>query len=212
MVLQDASRALNPTLRVGFQIAEVLRQHMRLDWWEANQRAKDLLDLMKVPAAQHRFNSYPHELSGGQRQRVLMAIAVAANPKVLIADEATRSLDPLIECQIVEQLRELQRQNGMALIIITHDISLASKLADDVLVMYAGRVVEHAGKQELMERPRMRYTKALLDAVPRLRHSRETTSAIVPGEYPDIAALPSGCSFRPRCAWSTNECEKSIPN
>jgi len=211
MVFQDAARSLNPTMRVGQQITEAIRQHQGVDAAKARARAIDLLDLLRVPDPQQRFLAYPHELSGGMRQRVMIAIAVSGNPQVLISDEATRSLDAITQAETLKLLQDLQRQFGMALIMTSHDLKLASHIADDVLVMYAGRAVERVPRGHLFSRARMRYTRALLDASPHIERPPHTPFPVVPGQPPDLAALPPGCAFEPRCASARELCKLSRP-
>jgi oligopeptide/dipeptide ABC transporter ATP-binding protein len=166
---------------------------------------------VRLPAAEHRFVEYPHQLSGGMRQRVAIAIALAANPKLLIADEATTALDVTTQAQIMELLRDLQRQFGMALVMISHDLGLAASFADEVVVMYAGRAVEQAPTRELFANVRMPYTKALLEAIPRVERPPHSALPVVPGRPPDLAALPPGCPFAPRCPNVADLCRESAP-
>ncbi|HYW26246.1 MAG TPA: ABC transporter ATP-binding protein, partial [Terriglobales bacterium] len=168
MVFQDPVRSLNPTMRIGAQITEAIHEHLPMSGGEAGQRAVELLERVRIPLARRRFHEYPHQLSGGMRQRVMIAIALACHPRLLIADEATTALDVTTQAQIMELLLELQREMGMALIFISHDLSLAASYADEVMVMYAGRAVERAPTRTLFAHVRMPYTRALLDAIPRL--------------------------------------------
>lgn len=211
MVFQDPTRSLNPTMRVGGQVTEAVRAHLALDRRAARERAVELLRLVRLPEPEHRFYEYPHQLSGGMRQRVMIAIALAPNPKVLIADEATSSLDVTTQAQIMELLLDLQQQLGMALIMISHDLGLAASFADEVIVMYAGRAVERAPTRELFARVRMPYTKALLDAIPRVERASHTPFPVTPGQPPDLTALPPGCPFSPRCRNAGDLCREAEP-
>jgi oligopeptide transport system ATP-binding protein len=198
-------------MRVGHQITEAIRQHAKLDVRAARERAVELLEMLLVPAPRQRFLAYPHELSGGMRQRVVIAMAMAGNPKVLIADEATRALDVVTQAETLRLLKSLQERTGMALVMISHDLRMAAHVADEVLVMYAGRAVEYASAAELFRRPRMRYTCALLDAIPRLAHPSRMPFAVVSGHPPDLAALPEGCAFESRCAHARPVCKSTRP-
>jgi oligopeptide/dipeptide ABC transporter ATP-binding protein len=211
MVFQDPARSLNPTMRVGHQITEAIRHHQRVSAHDARTRAIELLELMRVPAPAQRFAAYPHELSGGLCQRVMIAIAVAGNPRVLIADEATRSLDAITQAQTLRLLKDLQRHYGMSLIVVSHDLRLAESVADDVLVMYAGRAVECAPSARLFGRARMRYTKALLDAIPHLERPPHTPFAMIPTPPLDGATLAVGCPFEPRCDCARDLCREVRP-
>jgi len=211
MVFQDPARSLNPTVRIGPQITEAIHLHADVSKAAAHDRAVELMELVRLPAADERFRQYPHQLSGGMRQRVMIAIALAAQPKLLIADEATTALDVTTQAQIMELLRDLQQRLGMALIMISHDLGLAASFADDVLVMYAGRGVEHASTRKLFEHVRMPYTRALLDAIPLLENPSHSRLAAVPGQPPDLAEEQVGCPFAPRCPKATEKCREHTP-
>jgi oligopeptide/dipeptide ABC transporter ATP-binding protein len=211
MVFQDPSRSLNPTMRIGAQIIETIQMHGDTTRAAALDHAVELMELVRLPAARERLRQYPHQLSGGMRQRVMIAIALAAGPKLLIADEATTALDVTTQAQIMELLHDLQQRLGMALIMISHDLGLAASFADEVLVMYAGRAVEHAPTRKLFAQVRMPYTRALLDAIPRLENPPHASLAAVPGQPPDLAAEHVGCPFAPRCPDATARCREAAP-
>jgi oligopeptide/dipeptide ABC transporter ATP-binding protein len=211
MIFQDPARSLNPTMRIGAQIVEAIRAHADLSGADARDRGVELLKLVRLPAAEQRFSEYPHQLSGGMRQRVMIAIALAAEPKVLIADEATTALDVTTQAQIMELLVELQGRLGMALVMISHDLGLAASFADEVIVMYAGRAVERAPTLDLFRHVRMPYTKALLEAIPRLERPPHTLLPVVPGRPPDLTALGPGCPFAPRCPNAQDDCRETAP-
>ena len=211
MVFQDPTRSLNPTMRIGSQITEAVRAHAKVDSVAAKRRAVELLSLVRIADPQRRFHEYPHQLSGGMRQRVMIAIALASDPKVLIADEATTALDVTTQTQIMELLAELRSRLGTAIILISHDLGLAASYADEVIVMYAGRAVEYAPTRILFAQMRMPYTRALLEAIPRLERESHAQLPVTPGQPPDLTALPPGCSFEPRCARAKPECQASRP-
>ncbi len=211
MVFQDPSRSLNPTMRIGSQVAEAVRAHMPFSRKEARERAVHLLERVRVPAAARRYLDYPHQLSGGMRQRVMIAIALACDPKLLIADEATTSLDVTTQAQIMELLLELQEQGDMALVLVSHDLGLAASYVDEVIVMYGGQAVEQAPTRELFANVRMPYTQALLHAIPRLDGPSHTLLPVVEGRPPDLGHLPVGCAFAPRCDRAEDDCRTSTP-
>lgn len=211
IVFQDPSRSLNPTIRVGRQVSESLQVRLGMSRSAARQRGVELLEMVKLPAARQRYDEYPHQLSGGMRQRVMIALALACNPKVLIADEATTALDVTTQAQILELLSDLQRAMGMALVFISHDLALAAAFADEVAVMYAGRIVERASAQALFEDVRMPYTRSLLNARPRLEYDSHQRLPVAGGQPPDMSVVPLGCAFAPRCARAAEQCRTSLP-
>jgi oligopeptide/dipeptide ABC transporter ATP-binding protein len=211
MVFQDPARSLNPTMKIGTQITEGIRSHFDVSRSEAKQRGVELLKMVRLPSAETRFSEYPHQLSGGMRQRVMIAIALACRPKLLIADEATTALDVTTQAQIMELLEDLQQELNMALIMISHDMGLAASFTDEVVVMYAGRVVEQAPTRQLFSAVRMPYTKVLLDAIPRLENQSHTLLPVVQGRPPDLTNLPKGCSFSPRCPYVQDDCRETEP-
>jgi len=214
MVFQDPARSLNPTMKVGAQISEAIKTHRTVGKSEAQAQTIELLRLVRIPAAERRFQEYPHQLSGGMRQRVMIAMALACRPKLLIADEATTALDVTTQAQIMELLLDLQQELGMALILISHDLGLAASYADEVVVMYAGKIVEQAPAARLFGRDgavRMRYTRALLDAIPHLERAAHSSLPVVGGRPPDPTVRLSGCSFAPRCASAADDCRAKAP-
>jgi oligopeptide/dipeptide ABC transporter ATP-binding protein len=211
MVFQDPARSLNPTMRIGTQITEAIRAHLPLTRGQAKERAIELLQMVRLPAPRTRFREYPHQLSGGMRQRVMIAIALACHPKLLIADEATTALDVTTQAEIMDLLQDLKAELNMALIMISHDMGLAASFTDEVVVMYAGRVVEQAPTKQLFTAVRMPYTKVLLDAIPRVKNPSHMLLPVVQGRPPDLTTLPQGCSFHPRCPYVQDDCHNAEP-
>ncbi len=214
MIFQDPMTSLNPTLTIGTQITETLRRHLNMTRDEARKRAVQLLEEVHIPNAPGRLNDYPHRYSGGMRQRVMIAIALACNPKLLIADEPTTALDVTVQAGVLDLLRDLREEHEMSMIIITHDMGVVAETADDIIVMYAGQVVEHASAYDLFGSPEHPYTEALLDALPKLegedvRHNRLTS---IPGRPPDLIAPPPACRFAPRCPYAGHDsCTETPP-
>lgn len=210
LIFQEPGASLNPVLTIGAQIVEAVRAHAPLDRRAARARARELLASVGVGDAEYRLHQYPHQLSGGLKQRAMIAMALAGNPKVLIADEPTTALDVTVQAQILQLLADLKRRLGLAILFITHDLSLAAGVADRVAVMYAGRVVEQAPAARLFATPAHPYTAALLAAVPRVDRPA-TRLAVIPGQPPPATDWPSGCRFRPRCRHTWARCAEEPP-
>ncbi len=211
MVFQEPMTSLNPVLTIGRQITESLELHQDLRGRAARERAVELLELVGIPAARGRIDDYPHQFSGGMRQRVMIAMAMSCNPKILLADEPTTALDVTIQAQILEVMARLSHEFGTAVIIITHNLGVVARYADRVNVMYAGKVIERADAHELYANPKHPYTVGLLNSVPRLDELRQEKLIPIEGLPPDLAHLPEGCSFYPRCEWRTDQCLTEFP-
>jgi oligopeptide/dipeptide ABC transporter ATP-binding protein len=213
MIFQDPMTSLNPTLTIGTQITETLRRHLEMNKDEARKRATQLLEEVHIPNAAARLDDYPHRYSGGMRQRVMIAIALSCNPKLLIADEPTTALDVTVQAGILDLLRELQSEHQMAMMLITHDMGVIAESADDVVVMYAGQIVEHATTLDLFDNPEHPYTEALLDALPQIEGEgvREGRLTSIPGRPPDLIKPPEACRFAPRCPYAGSDDCNVVP-
>jgi peptide/nickel transport system ATP-binding protein len=210
MIFQDPSSSLNPVHRIGKQIMEALGLHRGMTGSNARAEAKRLLDLVGIPDAARRLDAYPHELSGGQNQRVMIAIALAGQPELLVADEPTTALDVTIQAQILELLQSIRRQMGMALVLISHDLGVIAEACERVAVMYAGRIVEEAPVEQLFQSAAHPYTQGLIGALPPMDGPRRRLAAI-PGGVPEPWAMPPGCGFAPRCEFRSAPCDSAIP-
>jgi oligopeptide/dipeptide ABC transporter ATP-binding protein len=211
LVFQEAAAALNPVYRVGDQISDVLRLHQGLDKREAWRETVRILGEMGIPEPEKRARSYPFELSGGMKQRALIATAVAGRPKLLIADEPTTALDLTVQAEMVDLLQHLQDQYRMAILIISHDLEMVADMADRMMVMYTGRIVETADTRDLLTEPKHPYTQGLLAAIPHLGAGSDTALEGIPGAVPDLLDLPEGCTFHPRCPLADAECTVEPP-
>jgi oligopeptide transport system ATP-binding protein len=198
MIFQDALSSLNPVYSVGFQIGEMFRAHQGATRKEAKQKAIELMDRVRIPAAAQRVNDYPHQFSGGMRQRVMIAMAIALDPRILIADEPTTALDVTVQAQVMDLLKDLQRDTGMGLVLITHDLGVVNEVAGNVAVMYAGRIIERGTVADVFTDPAHPYTAGLMNSVPQIEAKGGRLLPIT-GQPPNLAAIPSGCPFHPRC-------------
>jgi oligopeptide/dipeptide ABC transporter ATP-binding protein len=211
MIFQEPMTALNPVVSVGKQVMEVFRIHRGHSRKRAREAAIDALEAVRIPDPARRADEYPFQMSGGMRQRVMIAMALACEPRVLIADEPTTALDVTIQAQILELMRQLQRQHGTAIVFITHDLGVVAEMADDVIIMYAGKVVEHGSAAEIYARPAHPYTQGLMRSIPSLECERKSQLSTIEGTVPGLRDLPSGCRFHPRCSHSESLCRETSP-
>ncbi len=211
MIFQDPMTSLNPVLTIGRQVSEALEVHMGMDKAQARKRSIELLEMVGIPLAEQRIRDYPHQFSGGMRQRVMIAMALSCNPQILIADEPTTALDVTIQAQIVDLVKRLRDELGMAVIWITHDLGVVAGLVERVNVMYAGFIAETGPVKEIYARPRHPYTIGLLNSLPRLDESTHEKLSSIEGLPPDLIALPPGCPFAPRCSFATEQCQTENP-
>ena len=210
MIFQEPMSSLNPAFSIGEQIVEGILRHRAIGAAAAKRRALEMLERVRIPSPERRFDDYPHRLSGGMRQRVMIAMALACEPKLLIADEPTTALDVTIQAQILELMRTLREQTGTAIMLITHDLGVVAELADEVAVMYAGRIVEHASAGALFAEPQHPYTIGLLGSIPQL-HLQQQRLVSIEGQVPDPMAPPGGCRFQPRCPFALAQCRSAEP-
>lgn len=212
MIFQDPLTSLNPVFKIGDQIAEVLRVHQEIDKGQARRRTVELLDLVRIPNASDRLDDYPHAFSGGMRQRVMIAMAIANNPSVLIADEPTTALDVTVQAQILDLLKSLQQEFDMALILITHDLGVVAEHADKVAVMYAGKLAEYSTIENIYYRPEHPYALGLMDSIARIDREKMTRLKSIRGQPPSLVFVPSGCPFHPRCDYAKDICSRDYPD
>jgi len=211
MIFQDPMTSLNPVMKIGKQITESIRQHLDVTKDYANELAESMLASVRIPEPARRLNEYPHQLSGGMRQRVCIAVALACGPKILFADEPTTALDVTVQAQVLDLMRGQQRERFMAMVLITHDLGVVAGRADEIAVMYAGRVVEKAPTNVLFREMKMPYTEALLSSIPKIDDASHTRLATIPGRPPDLVNPPAGCKFAPRCAYVQDRCLEEEP-
>ena len=212
MIFQEPMSSLNPVLTIGKQVAEPIWQHRQQSWKEAYQQAGELLQKVAIPDAQARLKDYPHQFSGGMRQRVMIAMALACQPRLIIADEPTTALDVTVQAQILDLLKNLTKEMNSSLILITHDLGVVARYADRVAVMYGGRIVESASAARLYKQPKHPYTQGLMNSIPTLGGGPGARLNTIVGQPPDLANLPAGCAFHPRCAHAQDACKQSKPS
>jgi oligopeptide/dipeptide ABC transporter ATP-binding protein len=210
-VFQEPSMALNPVFTIGYQIAEVLKLHMGMGVKEAERETIRLLGETGIPEPEKRFKAYPFELSGGMQQRALIALAVSCQPRLLIADEPTTALDVTVQVGIIDLLRHLQKLYDMAILLITHDLGVVAEMADRIMVMYTGKIVENAPAVDIFQQPKHPYTKGLLGSIPKMGKGSKNPLQGIPGTVPDFLDLPPGCTFHPRCELGDRDCRKKFP-
>ena len=211
MIFQEPMTSLNPVFTIGNQIIEPIILHQNLNKGKARQKAIEMLDLVGMPSPEKRMDNYPHQLSGGMRQRAMIAMALSCEPKLLIADEPTTALDVTIQAQILELLKKIREEIGMAVMMITHDLAVIAEVSDDVLVAYAGKALEYADVKTIFKDPRHPYTQALYDSIPRLTDTKKRRLEVIPGMVPKSLEFPSGCRFHPRCKFAKSFCKKEEP-
>ncbi len=211
MIFQDPMSSLNPVLTIGRQIDEAQQLHLGSSKGEARRHTVELLDHVGIPSPEDRVNDYPHQFSGGMQQRAMIAMAISCEPKLLIADEPTTALDVTIQAQVIELLGRLREELGMAVILITHDLALVAGFCEEIIVMYAGYIVERASASELFNSPKHPYTVSLLESIPSMTTERGTKLTAIPGAPPDMVHLPTGCPFAPRCTYVQDKCREELP-
>lgn len=210
MIFQEPMTSLNPVFTIGNQLAEAIKIHQKLSSQEIRAKSIEMLDLVRIPNPETRLKQYPHELSGGMRQRIMIAMALSCQPEILICDEPTTALDVTIQAQVLDLINDIQRETGTAIITITHDFGVISEVSDDVMVMYAGKVMEYGTLAQVIDHPKHPYTKALLKSIPN-GSQRKTHLHVIKGMVPSLANRPSGCAFHPRCAEATEKCLQHCP-